>query len=382
MTKMMSGKKKIAFLCLAVVLSACMGVKENEKDQSKTNDMEEVTKLNSFTSKMATELFANSTELSKSENFDFTPTRLNDQGLLVGEMVDKNDTILKYVGYQNVETGIFKTIKELDQHVQDSHANILAVNDDYICFSEVSSEANHAVNIFLYDIKNDNYEIIYEFENGTQNVPVNVSINENTLYIAMPTDNISLYNIIEKKWEEVVKERSSDFVILKNNLYYVTYENNDEVSNLYKMNLESKKQEKLLTKTTEEGLIRNIESDEDNLYLFLKEEYTSKCYIYDVKQNDMKPYFQENPIENPVVNDGFMVWWGNARTTDRSKSQYYLLDIKNDTNYIYDDSLIFTSKKGIVWVRFNVDEREIPPHEIFKNDNSSIMFCEENKLIK
>lgn len=379
----MLGRKIIAFLCAILVLSGCTS-NSYEKDKNQIDNEKEVDRLDDFTTKQAGELLLNSIELIKSENFDFTPTKFNDQGLLIGELVDKSEASLKYVGYQNVKTGEFKIIKQLDNNSQDAHANMLYVTDDYICFSEISSDVKQSNNILLYDIKNDYCEKIYESEGSTQYTPMIVSINGNALYAGMSKDgnyNISVYDIQQKKWEVLVEERSNYPVVIKNKLYYIAYENNDINTKLYRMDLESKKQELLYTNAEDES-IYSIACNEENLYVFIEEEYNNKCYLYDDKNNELTPYFQENPINNPIIENDFMVWWGNARTADRVKSQYYLLDIKNNIHYIYDDSLLLTSEKGVAWVKFNVDEREIPPLEIFKNNNSSIMFCKTDELIR
>lgn len=85
-------------------------------------------------------------------------------------------------------------------------------------------------------------------------------------------------------------------------------------------------------------------------------------------------FFSSNWIETLEYQDNYISYIGEKRDEERIKPQYYLMDIENKIDYIYDDGIILLSERGILWVDFKKEKSKIEKGQVFTNDNSIMKF--------
>ena len=73
---------------------------------------------------------------------------------------------------------------------------------------------------------------------------------------------------------------------------------------------------------------------------------------------------------------GFMSFSATNVESGRYKTPYRLIDLQHRNEYDYDGSMVFLSEKGMAWIAFKKDTKDIPKGETFRNENSEIHYVE------
>jgi hypothetical protein len=124
--------------------------------------------------------------------------------------------------------------------------------------------------------------------------------------------------------------------------------------------------------------LNQLFTDQHELYVSLGTDLKSGT-IYHVNQAEKKydwvygyastGFIQQNHL-------GFMSFSATDTESGRYKTPYRLIDLQHQHEYDYDGSMIFLSKKGMAWIAFKKDTKEIPKVETFRNENSEIHYVE------
>ena len=124
--------------------------------------------------------------------------------------------------------------------------------------------------------------------------------------------------------------------------------------------------------------LNQLLTDKKELYVSLGTDLKSGT-IYHVNQAEKKydwvygyastGFIQQNHL-------GFMSYSATDSESGRYKTPYRLIDLQHHNEYDYDGSMVFLSEKGMAWIPFKKDTKEIPKGETFRNENSEIHYVE------
>lgn len=342
----------------------------------------EVTKaktLTDFKTVPASDLLNNSVALPSNDGYRFIPTYFTDQGFVLGELDSLTNDQEKYFAYFDVNTMKYQIVKQLAKSPYSSLA-VISASDQYIVFCTLDTQGANKGVIYVYDTQKKTCTKILETE--AQRMRVFGSIYKDDVYFSvLEKENYVTYEyqIKTKKLKKLSLATNSNFPIrIQDDLYYVSKDAKKETIALQKMNLKTNAKKTMFTRDAKNNAVQFTAmcNDGNELYIFIADNTNVYCYKLDTKSNKMELYFQQDKLEYPLIRGGYMTFSKVASGENRVHPHEYVLDLHNNINYDYQDSIIMPSKKGIVWVKFCKNEKDIPKGALFTNQNTKMMYKE------
>ena len=387
----MLGKCRVVSI---VLLSICLASCGQQKNTQETTVQESVTTVeqskstnfqlgkgsNQFNTVSFNETFKDKSVVAHyaEEYPDFIPQVLSEDGKLYGSV--------DHVGILEIDlkTNQHQLVHEMSDATV-LHQWVRAVNQNWVFFEEFTDSKGTA-NFYLL--------------NRTTGEVTTVKMDEKMPMIhqitAFFTEDAQLvFNIVKDSKEDtslntlhqleittmkdqVIDQNTFSPIQFDGKLYYIRYDATDNYSEVVQYDRKNGDNKVTLTHQSATEHLNQLLTDKHDLYVSLGTDLKSGT-IYHVNQAEKKydwvygyastGFIQQNHL-------GFMSYSSTDTKSGRYKTPYRLIDLQHHHEYDYDGSMVFLSEKGIAWISFKKDTKEIPKGETFRNENSEIHYVQ------
>lgn len=387
----MLGKYRVvSIVLLSICLVSCAQQKNTQEttvqesvttvEQSKTTNFQLGKGSNQFNTVSFTETFRDKSMVAHyaEEYPDFIPQMLSEDGKLYGSV--------DHIGILEIDlkTNQHQLVHEM-RDATVSHQWVRAVDKNWVFFEEFT-DSKETANFYLLNrttgevttVKMDEkmpmiHQITAFFTEDAQLVFNIVKDSKkdtslNSLHLLDPTT----------MKEQVIDQNTFSPVLFDGKLYYIRYDATDNYSEVVQYDRKNGDKKVILTHQSATEHLNQLFTDQHELYVSLGTDLKSGT-IYHVNQAEKKydwvygytstGFIQQNHL-------GFMSFSATDTESGRYKTPYRLIDLQHQHEYDYDGSMIFLSKKGMAWIAFKKDTKEIPKVETFRNENSEIHYVE------
>ena len=387
----MLGKYRVASI---VLLSICLASCGQQKNTQETTVQESVTTVeqnkstnfqlgkgsNQFKTVSFNETFKDKSVVAQyAEKYpDFIPQVLSVDGKLYGSV--------DHVGILEIDlkTNQHQLVHEM-RDATVSHQWVSAVDKNWVFFKEFN-DSKETANFYLLNrttgeittVKMDEkmpmiHHISAFFTEDAQLVFNIVKDSKkdtslNTLHLLDPTTSK----------EQVIDQNTFSPILFDEKLYYIRYDTTENHSEVVQYDRKSGEKQVTLTHQSATEHLNQLLTDKHELYVSLGTDLKSGT-IYHVNQAEKKydwvygytstGFIQQNHL-------GFISFSATDTESGRYKTPYRLIDLQHQHEFDYDGSMVFLSEKGMAWVAFKKDTKEIPKGETFRNENSEIHYVE------
>lgn len=387
----MLGKYRVVSI---VLLSICLASCGQQKNTQETTIQESVTTVeqsqttnfqlgkgsNQFNTVSFNETFRDKSVVAHyaDEYPDFIPQVLSEDGKLYGSV--------DHIGILEIDlkTNTHSLVHEMSGATV-SHQWVRAVDKNWVFFEEYTGSKENA-NFYLL--------------NRTTGEVTTVKENEKMPFIHHITaffteDSQLVFNIVKDSKEDtslntlhqleittmkdqVIDQNTVSPIQFDGKLYYIRYDAATNHSEVVQYDMKSGEKEVTLTHQSATEHLNQLFTDQHELYVSLGTDLKSGT-IYHVNQVEKKydwvygytstGFIQQNHL-------GFMSYSASNAESGRYKTPYRLIDLQHQHEYDYDGSMVFLSEKGMAWIAFKKDTKDIPKGETFRNENSEIHYVE------
>ena len=387
----MLGKYRVvSIVLLSICLVSCAQQKNTQEttvqesvttvEQSKTTNFQLGKGSNQFNTVSFTETFRDKSMVAHyaEEYPDFIPQMLSEDGKLYGSV--------DHIGILEIDlkTNQHQLVHEM-RDATVSHQWVRAVDKNWVFFEEFT-DSKETANFYLLNrttgevttVKMDEkmpmiHQITAFFTEDAQLVFNIVKDSKkdtslNSLHLLDPTT----------MKEQVIDQNTFSPVLFDGKLYYIRYDATDNYSEVVQYDRKNGDKKVILTHQSATEHLNQLFTDQHELYVSLGTDLKSGT-IYHVNQAEKKydwvygytstGFIQQNHL-------GFMSFSATDTESGRYKTPYRLINLQHQHEYDYDGSMIFLSKKGMAWIAFKKDTKEIPKVETFRNENSEIHYVE------
>ena len=387
----MLGKYRVASI---VLLSICLASCGQQKNTQETTVQESVTTVeqnkstnfqlgkgsNQFKTVSFNETFKDKSVVAQyAEKYpDFIPQVLSVDGKLYGSV--------DHVGILEIDlkTNQHQLVHEMRDAIV-SHQWVRAVDKNWVFFEEFN-DSKETANFYLLNrttgeittVKMDEkmpmiHHISAFFTEDAQLVFNIVKDSKkdtslNTLHLLDPTTSK----------EQVIDQNTFSPILFDEKLYYIRYDTTENHSEVVQYDRKSGEKQVTLTHQSATEHLNQLLTDKHELYVSLGTDLKSGT-IYHVNQAEKKydwvygytstGFIQQNHL-------GFISFSATDTESGRYKTPYRLIDLQHQHEFDYDGSMVFLSEKGMAWVAFKKDTKDIPKGETFRNENSEIHYVE------
>ena len=387
----MLGKCRVVSI---VLLSICLASCDQQNNTQETTVQESITTVeqskstnfqlgkgrNKFNTVSFNETFKDKSVVAQyaDEYPDFIPQVLSEDGKLYGSV--------DHVGILEIDlkTNQHQLVHEMSDATV-SHQWVRAVDKNWVFFEEFT-DSKETANFYLLNrttgeittVKMDEkmpmiHHISAFFTEDAQLVFNIVKDSKkdtslNTLHLLDPTTSK----------EQVIDQNTFSPILFDEKLYYIRYDTTENHSEVVQYDRKSGEKQVTLTHQSATEHLNQLLTDKHELYVSLGTDLKSGT-IYHVNQAEKKydwvygytstGFIQQNHL-------GFMSFSATDTESGRYKTPYRLIDLQHQHEFDYDGSMVFLSEKGMAWVAFKKDTKEIPKGETFRNENSEIHYVE------
>ena len=387
----MLGKCKVISI---VLLSICLASCGQQKNTQETSVQESVTTVeqnkssnfqlgkgsNHFNTVSFNEMFKDKGVVAHyaEEYPDFIPQVLSEDGKLYGSV--------DHVGILEIDlkTNQHQLVHEMSDATV-SHQWVRAVDKNWVFFEEFT-DSKETANFYLLNrttgeittVKMDEkmpmiHHISAFFTEDAQLV-FNIvkdskkDTSSNTLHLLEPTT----------MKEQVIDQNTFSPILFDGKLYYIRYDATENHSEVVQYDIKNGDKQVTLTHQSATEHFNQLLIDKHELYVSLGTDVKSGTF-YHVNQGEKKydwvyGYASAGFIQRNHL--GFMSYSATDTESGRYKTSYRLIDLQYHNEYDYDGSMVFLSEKGMAWIAFKKDTKEIPKGETFRNENSEIHYVE------
>lgn len=373
--------------CIILTIGGCSNKETKSKQHTykekivdtKSLEKYDLKNITSFKTENANVLLKNSKALPHSQNLTFTPLALNDKGEVFGESIKSEGSAALLM--LDVETGIYKELFLADKGTT---IGVSGANNNYVLYSVVNQQ-EETVAYYCMNIVNHKNSSIYKsaYLNGVA-VP-DVAMVDDIAYISLPSpddnnDSITYplirYDMKNNKQEVIEKSKTTAYpVYFKNELYYLHIDNDKLTTDIVQYNLQTKKKTILAEGNEKDGYFYNLTSDGTSLIVQLSyADNTDNFYEVEVSNKEIKPYVKIIGADAFKGYENYLTWTGQQKSDKQVRKPIYFFNSDKQIAYEYGGSAIYFSKKGILWVKYSIDESKIPKQKIFTKDYSVLMW--------
>lgn len=387
----MLGKYRVIIIVLLSICLASCGQQKNTQEstvqesvttveQNKSTNFQLGKGSNQFNTISFNEMFNDKSVVAHyaEEYPDFIPQVLSEDGKLYGsvDLVGILEIDLKTNQYQLVHEVSDATI---------SHQWVRAVDQNWVFFEEFT-DSKEIANFYLLnratgevttvkaDEKMPKIHHITAFFTEDAQLVFNIvkdskkDTSSNTLRLLEPTT----------MKEQVIDQNTFSPIIFDGKLYYIRYDATYNHSEVVQYDRKNREKQVTLTHQSATEHLYQLLTDKNELYVSLGTDLKSGT-INHVNQAEKKydwvygyastGFIQQNHL-------GFISYSATDTESGKYKTPYRLIDLQHHNEYDYDGSMVFLSEKGMAWIAFKKDTKEIPKGETFRNENSEIHYVE------
>lgn len=387
----MLGKYRVVSIVLLSICLASCGQQKNTQEttvqesvttveQSKTTNFQLGKGSNQFNTVSFNEIFKDKSLVAHydEEYPDFIPQLLSDDGKLYGS-VDQ-------VGILEIDLKInnYSLLHEVSDATV-SHQWVRAVDKNWV-FLEEFTESKETANFHLLNrttgevttVKTEEkmpliHHITAFFTEDSQLVFNIIKDSKNDTSL----NALHLFEPTTMK-DQIIAQNTFSPIHFDGKLYYIRYDATDNHSEVVQYDIKSGQKEVTLTHQSATEHLNQLLTDSHELYVSLGTDMKSGT-VYHVNQAEKKydwvygyastGFIQQNHL-------GYMSFSATDTVSGRYKTPYRLIDFHHRNEYDYDGSMVFLSEKGMAWIAFKKDTKEIPKGETFRNENSEIHYVE------
>ena len=387
----MLGKYRVVSIVLLSICLASCGQQKNTQEttvqesvttveQSKTTNFQLGKGSNQFNTVSFNETFRDKSVVAHyaEEYPDFIPQMLSEDGKLYGSV--------DHVGILEIDlkTNTHSLVHEMSDATV-SHQWVRAVDKNWVFFEEYTNSKENA-NFYLLNRTTGEVTTVKENEN----MPL---VHQITAFFT--EDSKLLFNIVKDSKEDTslnslhlldpttMKDQAVDQntfspVLFDGKLYYIRYDATDNHSEVVQYDRKSGEKQVTLTHQSATEHLNQLFTDKHELYVLVGTDLKSGT-IYHVNQEEKKYDWVYGYVSTGFTQQnhhGFMSYSATDTESGRYKTPYRLIDLQHHNEYDYDGSMVFLSEKGMAWIAFKKDTKEIPKGETFRNENSEIRYVE------
>ena len=387
----MLGKYRVVSIVLLSICLASCGQQKNTQEttvqesvttveQSKTTNFQLGKGSNQFNTVSFNETFRDKSVVAHyaEEYPDFIPQMLSEDGKLYGSV--------DHVGILEIDlkTNTHSLVHEMSDATV-SHQWVRAVDKNWVFFEEYTDSKENA-NFYLLNRTTGEVTTVKENEN----MPL---VHQITAFFT--EDSKLLFNIVKDSKEDTslnslhlldpttMKDQAVDQntfspVLFDGKLYYIRYDATDNHSEVVQYDRKSGEKQVTLTHQSATEHLNQLFTDKHELYVLVGTDLKSGT-IYHVNQEEKKYDWVYGYVSTGFTQQnhhGFMSYSATDTESGRYKTPYRLIDLQHHNEYDYDGSMVFLSEKGMAWIAFKKDTKEIPKGETFRNENSEIRYVE------
>ena len=387
----MLGKYRVVSIVLLSICLVSCGQQKNTQEtrvqesvttveQSKTTNFQLGKGSNQFNTISFNETFRNKCVVAHyaDEYPDFIPQILSEDGKLYGSV--------DHVGILEIDlkTNTYSLVHEMSDATV-SYQWVRAVDKNWVFFEEYTDSKENA-NFYLLNRTTGEVTTVKENEK----MPL---VHHITAFFT--EDSKLVFNIVKDSKEDtslntlhqletttmkdqVIDQNTFSPIQFDGKLYYIRYDANANHSEVVQYDMKSGEKEVTLTHQSATEHLNQLFTDQHELYVSLGTDLKSGT-IYHVNQAEKKydwvygytstGFIQQNHL-------GFISFSATDTESGRYKTPYRLIDLQHQHEFDYDGSMVFLSEKGMAWVAFKKDTKEIPKGETFRNENSEIHYVE------
>ena len=387
----MLGKYRVVSIVLLSICLASCGQQKNTQEttvqesvttveQSKTTNFQLGKGSNQFNTVSFNETFRDKSVVAHyaDEYPDFIPQVLSEDGKLYGSV--------DHVGILEIDlkTNTYSLVHEMSDATV-SHQWVRAVDKNWVFFEEYTDSKENA-NFYLLNRTTGEVTTVKENEN----MPL---VHQITAFFT--EDSKLVFNIVKDSKEDTslnslhlldpttMKDQAVDQntfspVLFDGKLYYIRYDATDNHSEVVQYDRKSGEKQVTLTHQSATEHLNQLFTDKHELYVLVGTDLKSGT-IYHVNQEEKKYDWVYGYVSTGFTQQnhhGFMSYSATDTESGRYKTPYRLIDLQHHNEYDYDGSMVFLSEKGMAWIAFKKDTKEIPKGETFRNENSEIRYVE------
>ena len=387
----MLGKYRvISIVLLSICLASCGQQKNTQEttvqesvttvEQSKSTNFQLGKGSNQFNTVSFNEMFRDKSVVAKyaEEYPDFIPQVLSEDGKLYGSVAHVG--ILEI----NLKTNQHQLVHEVSDATI-SHQWVRAVDKNWVFFEEFT-DSKETANFYLLNRTTGEVTTVKADEKMPMIHHIKAFFTEDAQLVfnivkdSKKDTSLNSLHLLDPTTlkEQVIDQNTFSPILFDGKLYYIRYDatnNNSEV-----VQYDRKNRDKQVTLTHQSAIehLNQLLTDKHELYVSLGTDLKGGT-IYHVNQEEKKydwvygyastGFIQQNHL-------GFMSYSATDTESGRYKTPYRLIDLQHHNKYDYDGSMVFLSEKGMAWIDFKKDTKEIPKGETFRNENSEIHYVE------
>ena len=387
----MLGKYRVVSI---VLLSICLASCGQQKNTQETTVQESVTTVeqskstnfqlgkgsNQFNTVSFNETFKDKSVVAQyAEKYpDFIPQVLSEDGKLYGSV--------NHVGILEIDlkTNQSQLVHEMSDATV-SHQWVRAVNQNWVFFEEFNNSKETA-NFYILNRTTGEVKTVKADEKMPMIHHITAFFTEDAQLVfnivkdSKKDTSLNSLHLLDPTTmkEQVIDQNTFSPVLFDGKLYYIRYDATDNYSEVVQYDRKNGDMKVTLTHQSATEHLNQLFTDQHELYVSLGTDLKSGT-IYHVNQSEKKydwvygytstGFIQQNHL-------GFMSFSSTNTESGRYKTPYRLIDLQYQNEYDYDGSLVFLSEKGMAWISFKKDTKEIPKGETFRNENSEIHYVE------
>lgn len=387
----MLGKYRvISIVLLSICLASCGQQKNTQEttvqesvttvEQSKSTNFQLGKGSNQFNTVSFNETFNNKSVVAHyaEEYPDFIPQVLSEDGKLYGSV--------DHVGILEIDlkTNQSQLVHEMSDATV-SHQWVRAVNQNWVFFEEFNNSKETA-NFYILNRTTGEVKTVKADEKMPMIHHITAFFTEDAQLVfnivkdSKKDTSLNSLHLLDPTTmkEQVIDQNTFSPVLFDGKLYYIRYDATDNYSEVVQYDRKNGDMKVTLTHQSATEHLNQLLPDKHELYVSLGTDLKSGT-IYHVNQAEKKydwvygyastGFIQQNHL-------GFMSYSATDTESGRYKTPYRLIDLQHHNKYDYDGSMVFLSEKGMAWIAFKKDTKEIPKGETFRNENSEIRYVE------
>ena len=387
----MLGKCRVVSI---VLLSICLASCDQQNNTQETTVQESITTVeqskstnfqlgkgrNKFNTVSFNETFKDKSVVAQyaDEYPDFIPQVLSEDGKLYGSV--------DHVGILEIDlkTNQHQLVHEMSDATV-SHQWVRAVDKNWVFFEEFT-DSKETANFYLLNRTTGEITTVKMDEKMSMIHYITAFFTEDAQLVfnivkdSKKDTTLNTLHLLETTTmkEQVIDQNTFSPILFDGKLSYIRYDASANHSEVVQYDRKSGEKKVTLTHQSATEHLNQLFTDQHELYVSLGTDLKSGT-IYHVNQAEKKydwvygyasiGFIQQNHL-------GFMNYSASNAKSERYKTPYRFIDLQHRNEYDYDGSMIFLSEKGMAWIAFKKDTKEIPKGETFRNENSEIHYVE------
>ncbi|MEY8462566.1 hypothetical protein [Streptococcus merionis] len=326
----------------------------------------------------ADDLLGASDTLSYPQNYSFIPTFLGDDGVAYGYSEDQKSLSISLIAL-DTSSNKYTNLYSVNKESAPITLGVYYADSDFVLINEyhyASSESKYLV----LEKETGQARKILSFENVPPLHLTEADRYADAFYINT-SDSSGNYLIYEYHLTtgsvEIIESENSGFpTIYKDDLFYIQFDNLNTKSKLLKYSIKAKEKVVIATTTQKEEFFNGLYSNGEEFILFRQVGDSIEVERGDI--DHLTPFIKVNSAELPVYSRHYFSFIGTPKDGDGRRMRSQLYDVEKNIEYMYDDSVLYLSQSGILWVEYLKAESEIETGQIFKKENSVIRYFSFN----